>query len=107
MAVLQKRAAGFVLLERTGNEAASPRVSKLLAIVVAPWARRRGLEDRLMQTIMRRADNLTVDRLVLHTAVDNLPGQALLRKHGFAPCGIKTRFYPEGQDALVMERRKE
>ncbi len=45
-----------------------------------------------------------VDRLILHTALDNLPGRALFKRHGFAACGVKKAFYPEGQDALMMEK---
>jgi ribosomal-protein-alanine N-acetyltransferase len=107
VALMGKRPAGFAMLERIGATVSSTRVSELLAIAVAPGAQRCGVGDRLMEAIMRRAEILMVDRLVLHTAVDNLPGQALFRKHGFLPQGIEARFYPEGQDALVMQRSVE
>jgi len=106
VAVLRKRPAGFAILERSGDECAYLRISELLAIAVEPWARNQGVGDRLMEEIIRRAEMLLVDKLILHTAVDNLPGQALFRKHGFVPCGIEKEFYPEGQDALMMERAK-
>ncbi|MFO7599676.1 MAG: GNAT family N-acetyltransferase [Candidatus Desulfacyla sp.] len=106
MALVGKRVAGYVMLERISGEAASPRVSEVLAIAVEPWARNRGVGDRLMGEIIRKAEERFVERLVLHTAVDNLTGQSLFRKHGFAACGIKTAFYPEGQNALVMQRQK-
>ena len=102
--VLRKRSAGFAMLERCGGEGVSPRISEVLAIAVEPWARNQGVGDRLMEEIIRRADMFQVDKLVLHTAVDNLAGQAVFRKHGFVPCGIEKEFYPEGQDALMMQR---
>jgi len=104
VAVMKGRLAGFAMLERIGAEVLSPRISELLAIAVAPWARRQGVGDRLMQEILRKADRFLAERLVLHTAVDNLPGQSLFRKHRFTAQGIQKGFYPEGQDALVMER---
>jgi len=107
VAVVGKRVAGYVMLERIGGEAASPRVSELLAIAVEPWARNRGVGDRLMGEIIRKAEERFVERLVLHTAVDNLTGQALFRKHGFVVYGIEKGFYPQGQDALLMQRNAE
>ena len=104
VALLGKRVAGYVMLGRIEGEAASPRVSELLAIAVEPWARNRGAGDRLMDEIISSARERCVERLILHTAVDNLPGQALFRKHGFVAFGIKTSFYPEGQNALMMKK---
>jgi ribosomal-protein-alanine N-acetyltransferase len=104
VALLGKRSLGYAMLERIRGEAASPRVSELLAIAVEPSARNHGVGDRLMDEIIRNAREFLVERLALHTAVDNLPGQALFRKHGFVACGIKTGFYPEGQDALMMQK---
>jgi ribosomal protein S18 acetylase RimI-like enzyme len=105
--VLGKRPAGYAMLERIHGESTSPRVSELLAISVEPWARKRGVGDRLMGEIIRQAKLLFVQRLILHTALDNLPGQALFRKHGFVAAGIEKRFYPEGQDALTMQKEME
>lgn len=107
VAVLGKRPAGYAMLERIPAIPASPRVSELLAIAVEPWARKLGVGDRLMGEITRKAKMLLVERLVLHTALDNLPGQALFRKHGFVASGIEKGFYPEGQDGLMMQKEME
>jgi ribosomal protein S18 acetylase RimI-like enzyme len=104
VAVVGKRAAGYAMLERIFGQAVSPRTSELLAVAVEPWARNHGAGDRLVGQIIRKADQLFVERLVLHTAVDNLPGQALFRKHGFVASAIEKAFYPEGQDALMMQK---
>jgi len=104
VAVLGKRTAGYAMLERIPNLYTCPRVSELLAIAVEPWARNWGVGERLMEEIIRKANLLLVERLVLHTAVDNLPGQALFRKHGFVANGVEKEFYPEGQDALMMQK---
>jgi len=104
VAVVGKRSAGYAMLERIVGQAVSPRTSELLAVAVEPWARNHGVGDRLVGEIIRKADQLFVERLVLHTAVDNLPGQALFRKHGFVVYGIEKEFYPEGQHALVMQK---
>ena len=95
------------MLERIVGKAVSPRTSELLAVAVEPWARNQGVGDRLMEEIIRKAERLLVEKLVLHTAVDNLAGQALFGKHGFVVHGIEKEFYPEGQNALVMHRNTE
>jgi len=107
VAVSDKKPAGYAMLERIHGGAQPPRIAELLAIAVEPWAQRHGIGDRLMGRIIRDAKSLLINRLTLHTAVDNLPGQALFRKHGFVSVGIETGFYPEGQDALTMQKEME
>ncbi|MBW1781563.1 MAG: GNAT family N-acetyltransferase [Deltaproteobacteria bacterium] len=104
VAFMGKRVAGYAMLERIQGVTTSPRVSELLAIAVEPSARNHGVGGRLMAEIMKKSRELLVERLILHTAVDNLPSQALFRKHGLTPCGVKTAFYPEGQSALMMQK---
>ena len=99
-----KRATGYAMIERIQGKATSPRVSELLAIAVEPSARKHGVGDRLMNEIIKKSKELLVERLILHTAVDNLPSQAFFRKHGFTPAGVKKEFYPEGQSAVMMRK---
>lgn len=102
--IVKKRTAGYAMLGRIGFPAMRPRVSELLAIAVEPWAQKQGVGDRLMREIIHQARELFVERLVLHTAVDNLAGQAVFRKHGFVTAGVKPGFYPEGQTAVMMQK---
>ena len=104
VALMGKRLAGYAMLERIQGKATSPRVSELLAIAVEPSIRNHGVGDRLMREIIKKSKELLVERLILHTAVDNLSSQALFRKHGLTPFGVKKEFYPEGQSALMMRK---
>jgi ribosomal protein S18 acetylase RimI-like enzyme len=52
-----------------------------------------------MQTTAQKTG---VETLVLHTAIDNLPGRTLFKKHGFVLLETKGGFYPRGQDAVMM-----
>jgi [ribosomal protein S18]-alanine N-acetyltransferase len=99
-----KRPVGYVMLARSQGEGLGPRLSELLAIAVEAGARRWGIGDLLMREMIRKAEELLVKTLILYTAVDNLPAQALFKKHGFAPAGVKKGFYPEGQSALLMQK---
>jgi len=104
LAWIGKRPVGYVMLARSQGEVLGPRVSELLAIAVEAGARRRGIGDLLMGEMSRKAEELLVDTLILHTPVDNLPAQALFKNHGFAPAGVKKGFYPERQSALLMQK---
>ena len=97
-----KRRIGYAMFARIRPDSPSPRVSELLAIAVEPGARRQGAGDLLLKESLEKAREEGIDTLILHTAMDNLPGQALFRKHGFKPARVKESFYPEGQNALAM-----
>jgi ribosomal protein S18 acetylase RimI-like enzyme len=102
VAVMSKEPVGFAMLGRHQHGWYSPPVSEMLAIAVDPGSRRLGIAELLMREIERRAGELQVNRLVLHTAAENEAGQQLFRKRGFIPSENKKAFYPGGQDALMM-----
>jgi ribosomal protein S18 acetylase RimI-like enzyme len=102
VAVINKEPVGFAMLGQHQEGWYSPPVSEMLAIAVDPGSRRLGIAELLMREIERRARQLQVSRLVLHTAGENQAGQQLFRKRGFTPSENKKAFYPGGQDALMM-----
>ena len=102
LALKGKQAVGFAMLGRVPHEGCSPRISELLAIAVEPESQGRGIGDFLMKEILREAKAHEIGTLVLHTAVENVAGQRLFEKHGFAESEIEKNFYSAGQDALVM-----
>jgi ribosomal-protein-alanine N-acetyltransferase len=75
---------------------------ELLAVAVEPANRGLGIGDLLMREVERTASKQEVEKVILHTAVKNLPGRGLFNKHGFKPLKLEKNFYPEGQDALLM-----
>jgi ribosomal-protein-alanine N-acetyltransferase len=102
LAWMKKQPVGFAMLGRPRYEPYFHQILELLAIAVEPSKRRLGIGDLLMGEVQRKANELEVDMLVLHTAVYNLVSQKLFKKHGFIPVETRRRFYPEGQDALTM-----
>jgi ribosomal-protein-alanine N-acetyltransferase len=102
LALMEGRPVGFAMLSRLKGVWYLPHVSELLAIAVEPEKWKRGIGDLLMKEIQRKAEELEVEMLVLHTAIENLPGQKLFKKYGFVPLDIKKNFYPKGQDAIMM-----
>ena len=104
LALMRKEPVGYAMLGRHQHVWYAPRVSEMLAIAVEPGSRRLGIADLLMREIEKRAKELRVKTLVLHTAVENLAGQQLFKKRGFTPSVNKKGFYPGGQDALMMAK---
>jgi ribosomal protein S18 acetylase RimI-like enzyme len=104
IACLDRNAVGFAMLSRPPRNWPFPLASELLAIAVEKNRRRKGIGDLLMRGAVRMAQQLQVEKILLHTAVGNLPAQRLFNKHGFSPSHVKEGFYPRGQEALMMIR---
>jgi ribosomal-protein-alanine N-acetyltransferase len=102
VAVTKERPVGFAMLRRLEPESHLHRVSELLAIAVEPAKRNLGIGDLLMKEIEKAANEIGVQTVFLHTAVENLPGQKFFEKYGFIPLEVRNNFYPKGQDALMM-----
>jgi ribosomal-protein-alanine N-acetyltransferase len=93
---------GFAMVGRWLQENEAESVCELLAIAVEPDRQHQGLGRRLLQEIETEAEQRGERALFLHTALENLPAQKLFSKAGYRPCGIKRKFYPAGQHALMM-----
>jgi ribosomal protein S18 acetylase RimI-like enzyme len=94
--------AGFVMIGALAGDRVGETRAEVLAIAVAPEFQRRGMGCELLQFAQKEAQNLGEQRLFLHTAKQNLAAQKLFLKNGFKPVQSKARFYPSGQDALLM-----
>jgi len=71
-------------------------------IAVTPaWAGKR-LGTVLMADLVRTALARGSAHLTLEVAVGNEPAQALYRRFGMAPVGVRPNYYAEGGDALIM-----
>jgi ribosomal-protein-alanine N-acetyltransferase len=66
--------------------------------------RRRGVGRQLMEHLLARAAELQVTRLLLEVRAGNAGAIALYRAFGFTDCGLRRHYYPDGEDALLMER---
>ena len=103
-AVKKKRPEGFVMLGIIENKPDESRVAELVAVAVEPGWQRMGIGNRLVAAALKTAEERFVEKVILHTAVDNLPAQALFEKQGFIFSCRKENFYPNGQGALMMAR---
>ncbi len=77
---------------------------ELLAIAVSEEFRRQSIGSTLLRSIEKKAWEVGIGRIILHTAVENSAAKALFRKMGYRELEVKKGFYPAGQDALMMAK---
>jgi len=93
---------GFVMIGTLPADSEGQKRTEILAIALTPEFQGRGIGRDLLQFAQKEAGALGEQTLFLHTARENLAAQKLFLKNGFRPVQSKPRFYPSGQDALMM-----
>jgi ribosomal-protein-alanine N-acetyltransferase len=72
-------------------------------IAVDPAWQRRGIATRLLVALARESLVRGARNLTLEVRMSNRGAQALYRRFGFGPVGVRKNYYPEtNEDALVM-----
>jgi len=71
-------------------------------IVVAEHRRRAGVATRLMLHLAREAASRGCVAWTLEVRASSVGAQELYRTFGFAPAGVRKRYYDNAEDALVM-----
>jgi len=102
VALSNGRRAGFVMIGRLSYESEDRNRCEILAIAVEKEQRRQGIGRMLLREIEKEAERLNESILFLHTATTNISAQQLFRKSGFTAQSVKKKFYPSGQDAVMM-----
>lgn len=75
----------------------------ITTLAVDPAWQRHKLGQRLMVVLAREAQRKGAKNLTLEVRVSNEPAQALYRRFGLAPAGVRRGYYIEsGEDAIVM-----
>jgi ribosomal protein S18 acetylase RimI-like enzyme len=76
--------------------------AELLAIAVEPGKQGMGIGTLLLQEVEKKAADLGVKGIFLHTAKGNFRARSLFSQGGYRAIKLKTGFYPEGQDAFML-----
>jgi ribosomal-protein-alanine N-acetyltransferase len=71
-------------------------------IAVDPAHHRHFIGSRLLLTLARQARARGSKHLTLEVRVSNRGAQALYRRFGFAPAGIRQKYYENVEDAIIM-----
>jgi [ribosomal protein S18]-alanine N-acetyltransferase len=71
-------------------------------VAVEPTFHRHKIGTRLMLTLAQQARAAGAKNLTLEVRVSNHGAQDLYRRFGFGPVGIRTKYYENVEDAIVM-----
>lgn len=86
--------AGLMLVGRDGH---------VTSVAVDPQWQGNGIGARLLLAVFRAGIAAGCDALTLEVRASNTRAQALYRRFGMAPAGVRRNYYSaEGEDALVM-----
>ncbi len=95
-----KKLDGFVIVQ-----ARSKTRAQLVTLDICPEQRRKKLGQSLLEHAHDFLRRNGFKLMVLETAVNNRAAIALYEKLGYERTGISKRFYPDGTDALLMEKK--
>ena len=76
----------------------------VLNVAVAPEARRRGVARALLAEVEERARGQGARVAMLEVRRSNGPAIALYRAAGYREVAVRPRYYPDGEDARVMDK---
>src|SRR5512143_3601674 len=99
-AVIDERMVGFI----AGDVRPGERIAWVATVGVLPEYRGQGIGTALLEACEERV-NVPVIRLNVRTS--NTSAIRLYKNLGYYQMGTWSRYYQDGEDALVMEKRKE
>lgn len=77
----------------------------LQTLAVDPRSQGSGIGRRLLESMLRRARERGATSMVLEVRVDNAAARTLYTDAGFEIIATRSRYYPDGSDALIMRCR--
>jgi [ribosomal protein S18]-alanine N-acetyltransferase len=78
----------------------------VLDLVVARGQRREGIATHLLAALERCLRRRGAVAITLEVRAHNEPARALYRRSGYVEDGRRPRYYPDGEDAVLMWRRE-
>jgi len=91
---------GFIIAEVSRRG-----IGHIISIDVVPMFRRSGLGSKLLGEAETRLAMSACRAVVLETAVDNGAAVAFYKRHHYGVVRIVPRYYVNGVDALIFEKR--
>jgi len=97
-AVIEEQLVGFIAadIRRSQNQA------WIATICVLPTHQQRGIGSALLRA---SEEGVNVGSVRLSVRASNIPAISLYQHHGYHQVGVWPRYYQDGEDALVFEKR--
>lgn len=88
-----------------GGAAVAADEAEIELIATAEMYRRCGRGKKILDDLLEEAKRRGAKRVFLEVRVSNAAAQLLYLKNGFTGLYARSRYYPDGEDALVMTRQ--
>ena len=82
----------------------APGAGQILTVAVDPAHRRRGIGRELVTALVGLVRGRGAQEVSLEVRAGNHAARGLYRDLGFVAVGTRERYYPDGEDALVMRK---
>jgi len=97
-AIENREIAGYICLWRVSDE------GQITNIAVKEKFRRKGLGSRLMKYIIDISYAMKIKKMFLEVRASNYPALKLYEKFGFKKIGVRKKYYPNSDDAVIMAK---
>ena len=94
-----KKLLGFIIVHARTKER-----GQLVTLDICPEHRRKKIGQKLLDFAHHYLKERGFREIFLETALNNKPAISLYQKLGYKSRGIKKSYYPDGTDALLMEK---
>ncbi len=78
--------------------------AEIQLIATAEMFRKCGRGTKILQDLLDEAKKRGVKSIFLEVRISNAPAQLLYLKHGFRGLYARSRYYSDGEDAIVMKK---
>lgn len=82
-----------------------PNEAEIHLLDTHPAHRRQGYAQQLLNHLFQIVQAETIDRILLEVRSSNMGAIKLYKRNGFENCGLRKRYYQNGEDAIIMEKR--
>lgn len=99
VAIRDGKVIGYAGIFRAGADA------DIQTIAVRPGEQRHGIGRLLLRALMKAARESGARSLLLEVRADNSPAIAMYEAESFEQIALRSRYYPDGSDALILRRQ--
>lgn len=82
-----------------------PDEAHVMTIAVDPAVQGRGIGARLVNGMLAEVARAGLTAATLEVRAGNVAARRLYRRAGFEDAGVRSAYYPDGEDAVIMWRR--
>ena len=73
--------------------------------VVNPKYRKKGFGSQLMRYLIKECKKLKINKLILEVSQTNVTAEKFYNRFDFSTVGIRRKYYKDGSDALLKEKK--